>query len=234
MLTKALPDVKTALADADPSELADVALETKPLEDFIAKWLKSVHAEGYRQVAGEFHRQAAAARPRMGASEEEKDDEPSSPAEDSQTLLDAQQQQLARRLEARLRAQLEDAAIDVVRTGGDASEVITDVVTDQIEAKSLQADAGIVVTKAFNMGREQFAQEHGSEVSSVELSALLDDGTCSFCEQHDGDEFDLDSAEHDDMTPPLRDCEGGNRCRCVLVYNFKQAGFSKEEDDDAE
>jgi hypothetical protein len=237
MLTRALPDVKSALADRDPGELADVPLDTKPLEDFIGTWLKGVSAEGYRQVASEFRKQAAAARPHMGASsDEEKDTEPSpsdepSSSEDSQMLLEAQQRQLARRLEARIRAQLEDEGIDVIRTGGDAHEVVSGVVTDTIEAKTLQADAGVVVTKAFNMGREQFAQEHGDAIESVELSALLDDATCSYCEQHDGDEFDFDSEQHDAMTPPLRDCDGGNRCRCLLVYNFKKPGEDDGEDE---
>lgn len=225
-LTRALPDVKAAMADGviDHDELADVPLDLGALDAFVAKWMDEVRREGYRQAAGELQRASDARRTRTGASEEEDDFQPEAPAEapsDQQRLTDAQRKQLMRRIEARLRSQLEDTAIDVERTGGDAAEVVSAVAADQVEAKSLQGDAGMVMTKAFNMGRDEFADEYADSIASVELSSLLDSATCGPCESMDGTEFDFGSDEYERNTPPLRQCDGGNRCRCIYVFNFK-------------
>ncbi len=127
---------------------------------------------------------------------------------------------MVRKLKNRLRSEIEDRAIDIVRTGGDADEVVAEVVQSQLDSSALTRDAGLIVTKAFSMGREEFAREMGDQVAYVELSSILDDGTCAYCEEHDGDEFDFGSPQHDAMTPPLRQCEGGPRCRCLLIYRF--------------
>lgn len=218
LLAKALPDVKQALADGDPGELADVELDTARLEAFIASYIDKCRAEGYRQVAAEARkagvRAALAAGDEKAPAVDQGDDE-------DELLYEAMKKQASRAIEARLRAQLELEAIDVVRTGGKPSEVIGNVLADETESKALQASAGLLTTKAFNMGREEFADEYADSVESVELSSILDDGTCDYCDRMDGEEFDFQSDEHDEHTPPLRDCEGRDRCRCLLVYNFR-------------
>jgi hypothetical protein len=72
-------------------------------------------------------------------------------------------------------------------------------------------------------------------VESVELSAILDNAVCTNCEDLDGSTFDFGSDDHDEHTPPLKECEGGDACRCMLVYNFDNGtGAATGEDDDAE
>jgi hypothetical protein len=227
MLVAALPDVRTAMKDGriDSGELASVKLDTSRLEKLIGKFLESCRAEGYRHVGEEMKR----SRKHQGASEEDELDFPGPAATppDTQTeqLLTTERKRLARKMATRLGDALESTAIDVLRTGGEPEEVVSDVVKDQVESKSLQADAGGVMTRAFNMGREQFADEYGDSIESAELSAVLDDNTCDYCDSMDGTELEMGSSQEESLTPPLRQCEGRGRCRCVKVFNFKKPGF---------
>jgi hypothetical protein len=230
MLTRALPDVRTAMADGriDNGELASVKLDTSRLEAFIGKFLAGCRAEGFRHCVGEMNR----ARKHLGASEE--DDpafpppDPSPPDADPKTdqLLTAERKRLARKMAQRLSDALESVAIDVLRTGGEPEEVVSDVVADQVESKSLQSDAGSVMTRAFNMGREQFADEYGDQIDSAEISAVLDENTCDYCDSMDGTELEFGSSQEEALTPPLRQCEGRGKCRCIKVFNFKNPGFT--------
>ena len=240
-LTRLLPDVEAAMADGDPSEVAGLAIDTAALETFVGQFLERCRAEGRRQAALEKTRGADRLAEARGegdaavrfAAEEEDDkrgdvvDEQVQEAEDhTQQLLTAQRKALTRRMAARLKADIETEAIEVIRTGGDPSEVITRVVQRQIEGGGLKTDGGSVLVKAFNMGREEFARSYGDEVQSVELSCLLDGNQCPTCEQLDGQSFDFGSEEHDRYTPPLRDCDsaaasGGTRCRCILIYRWR-------------
>jgi hypothetical protein len=218
MLAKAAPDIRAAMADGDPSEVSTLKLDAGRLEKFIGRFLEKARGEGYAQVRAELGRMF----PSRAASGDEKDPPAADDIEEeTDTLIEAQRKQVTKKVLSRLRSEIEDRAIDVVRTGGDADEVVQEVVQAQLESTALERDAGLLITRAFNMGREEFAREHGDEVAYVELSAILDDGTCAYCEEHDGDEFDFGSPQHDEMTPPLRGCDGGPRCRCLLVYRFE-------------
>ena len=231
-LVAALPDVREAMKDGDPEEIARLDLKLERVAEYVGSFLAQMRAEGYRQLQAEKARgsalqiaRARAAGQVVFASEEEKD--PPDVAEDHSehydSMLEAQKKQLTRRMEARLRAELEDEAIEVVRTGGDADEVVQKTLQRQVESGSLKSDAGSVMTKAFNMGREEFARERGDEVASVEYSAILDERACAACEALDGEQWDFGSDEHEQNVPPNRECEGRGNCRCVLLYNFKEA-----------
>jgi hypothetical protein len=74
-----------------------------------------------------------------------------------------------------------------------------------------------VTTKVFNVGRDEAARLMGG-VGSVEYSAVLDSATCEPCQAMDGRTAPFDSAEHDALLPPNRDCAGGDNCRCLLVF----------------
>jgi hypothetical protein len=52
----------------------------------------------------------------------------------------------------------------------------------------------------------------------VELTAILDAATCDPCRELDGTRADFNSPEHDALVPPVRDCAGGDNCRCLLVF----------------
>lgn len=227
-LTRTVPDVRTAMKDGEVEheEIATVPLDLTRVESFIGDYLERARAEGWRHLVREARRDVN--HPHRAAEEDDTfpppNETPPSPSEATAKLLEAQRKRLARQLEARLRAALEETAIDVARTGGTADEVVAEVVSDQVQTNALKSDAGGVLTKAFNMGRQEFAAAYGAQVESVELSAILDEGTCGPCESMDGTEFEFGSAEYERNTPPLRQCEGRNRCRCLYVFNFKGGG----------
>ena len=233
MITRALPAVKLAMADGDPSDVADVPLDVVRLDAFVREFLDASRAEGYRQVRAEMRRGAdAVARARAeGAATfatpavhlaKEKPPRDSAQGE-ADSVLDAARKQLVRRMKNRILSDLEMAAVDVDRTDGEHSDIVDRVVSRQIDTGAFRQDAGLVLTKSFNVGRDEFAQERGDQVKSVELSAILDGKQCGPCDALDGSEFDFNSPEHDAHTPPLSSiCDGADSCRCVLIYNFNE------------
>ncbi len=229
MLTKAMPDIAAAMADGDPSEVAKLQLDSARLRKHIDAFLEKLRAEGYRNVRAE--RSKPPARVAFAAEEEEddrkdapEDEDLPEPVKKGRKVLDAQAGLVERAITNRVKGAVEASAIDVIRTGGKPSEVVADVVSDLIESKALRTDAAKVIGKAFNIGREEFAQEYGSEVESVVLSAILDRNTCGPCEALDGEEYEFGSPEHDAHVPPLRDCEGRDACRCLMSYIWREDG----------
>lgn len=236
MLTRTVPDVKAAMKDGlvEHEEIATLPLDMARIERFIGEFLERARGEGWRHVAREAMKDVQRTRT---AAEEEDDtfppprETPPSPDAETARLLEAQRKRLVRQMEARLRAALEETAIDVARTGGSADEVVADVVSDQVQTSALKGDAGGVLTKAFNMGRAEFAEKYSDSIEAVELSSILDDGTCGPCESMDGTEFEFGSSEYERNTPPLRVCDGRNRCRCLYVFSFKGGGGFKPVDE---
>jgi hypothetical protein len=258
-LRRALPAIREAMKDGDPSELAELELNLDDLSDYVEAFLEQARAEGYRHARSEYRkqpedlvaqRQEGAAEPVKFAaedemSEEERDsdvpegDVPLEPRTTSiaeaeakaRTLVRTQRDRLLQRMRARTIDDLTNEAIEEIRTKGlgaiDAGTVVERVTARMLESHALRQDAGLVLAKSFSMGREQFAQERGSEVAEVRLSAILDSGTCVPCNELDGRTFAFNSAEHQRYTPPLRDCEGQGNCRCLAVYVFKRSGFQR-------
>jgi hypothetical protein len=71
---------------------------------------------------------------------------------------------------------------------------------------------------AFAAGRADGYEENKDDIASCYYSAILDDGTCDACDEADGEE----GATPDDITSvPNPDCDGGNKCRCVQVFVFR-------------
>ena len=229
MLVAAAPAITAAMADGKirPAELAGLQLDTARLEVLVAEYLSSVREAGNRQVVRELARDGADALAekraegapgvRLAAGDEDERGDKQEAIDDADEVEEAERQALVRRMANRLRAELEREAIDVLRTGGDAREVVSRTVVRQLETGSFKADAGSVTTRIMNVGRDEAARIMGG-VATVERSALLDSGTCDVCESKDGNTADFGSAEHDRLVPPDRDCQGGGKCRCLLVY----------------
>jgi hypothetical protein len=222
MLAREAGAITSAMADGDPSEVAQLPLDTKKLEGVIAEYLADVRTTGARYARQELRRDSGEAlaeeRRTLKAAAEEEDDKLADEAEDeADAIIEAQQKALVRRMTSRLRSELEAEAIDVLRTGGSALEVVTRVVTRQLETGAFKADAGAVVTRIFNVGRDEAARIVGG-VQAVERSALLDSKVCDVCRAADGRTAQFGSAEHDRLVPPDRDCDGGPSCRCLLVF----------------
>lgn len=218
-LAKAAPAISSAMADRKvlPAEIAAVPLDTARIAQVVGAYMAEV-----RKAGGDFARGELAHQPLTAAAEEdEKDDVGKSAAqvarEEADEVLQAQQDALVRRMEARLRGELEREAVDALRTGGDAAEVVDRIASRQIDSGAFRADAGSITTKVFNVGRDEAARIMGG-VASVEYSAILDSATCEPCQSMDGETADFGSPEHDAMLPPNRDCAGGDNCRCLLTF----------------
>lgn len=225
MLMRALPQVKAAMADGDATDVGEIKLDTKRLDAFVGIYLESLRANGYRQVHAEKkHALPVPVSMRGAAEEDDKFTEDNTASDDAQSTLVATRKHLVRRMSQRLTSDLEKEAIDVERTGGDPEEVVTRTLERQASTGSFKQDAAIVTTKAFNVGRQEFAEEHGTEIESAELSAVLDAATCGPCDSLDGEEFEFGSDEEIAHTPPLSAiCDGGDRCRCIKIFNFKKS-----------
>lgn len=245
-LVRVMPDVKSAMADGDPSELSGLRLPFERMSALIEEFLARLRAEGGRHVADERKHPSKA----QAKEEARTEGEPALPSKVAafsrrftlakpprsrrdraamvEALMRSQRELLLRRMRARMIDALQKAAIDAVRTGKDPQDIVSDVIADALETKALRQDAASVTTAAFNIGREEVANQLG-EVRVVRLSAVMDNVTCEYCERMDGEEFEFGSAEHDAHVPPLIDCEGRHNCRCILVYDFVEPGFRTEE-----
>ena len=222
MLAVSAPAIQGAMSDGKvtPEEVAAVPLDEKRLLEANRKYLASVRRRGYAFAAAEL-----AHGPLHAAAEEEEDDkgDKQEAIDDADEVMEAQAKALTRRQLGRVRAELEREAIDVLRTGGDASEVVTRTVRRQIDTGAFKADAGTVTAKVLNVGRDEAARVLGG-VTAVEYSAILDSATCGPCRADDGKTAAFNSAEHDRLLPPNRDCAGGDNCRCVLSFITSDGG----------
>lgn len=221
MLVSALPAIKEAMADGDPSEVADIELDTTRLTALVEKYLSEVEAEGYRQARNE-RLKGDTSQILTDRADGLSGIKPVSFAADGGgTLKRAQTGVSVRRITARLKEAIEQEAVEVIRTDGEPSEVIGNVLNRSLDSAAFRGEAAGITTRAFNIGREEFAEQYGSQVDSVEYSAILDNGTCGPCESLDGQSFDFQSEEHIANTPPNRNCDGLGKCRCMLVYKWK-------------
>ncbi len=221
MLVSALPEIKGALADGRPSDVAEIPLDASRLAEIIRKHLRAARVEGAAQVEAEFKagNQGKIAEARasgvvaMASKKPDGDDEIE---EETDEQLEAEEKLLSRRIKNRLAQELENEAMQGQRTGADASEMIRNVVARQLETGAFKGDAGVITTTAWNLGREEAAEKLGTK--RVQYSAILDVKVCGPCADLDGEEWEFNSPEHNRYLPPNRDCEGGYRCRCMLIY----------------
>lgn len=219
LLARAAPAIAEAMKDGDPSELATLKLDTKRLADIISTHLGNVLAHGKATVHAEVKRGLG----EKLAEERRAEDAPpklTAAAGDgelkSSQVLESLKDMLVRKLSNRLRLELESEAVDAVRTDGDASDVVARTLTNQLDSAAFRGDAGSVLTKVFNVGRDEAAKE--LDVGLAEYSAILDGNQCGACNSMDGRQFELSSPEYESNLPPNRDCDGMGNCRCLMSY----------------
>jgi phage gp29-like protein len=114
-----------------------------------------------------------------------------------------------------------NAALDRQRQGelgkGELINAIGDDLDDQSD-KWIDGVASKGSNEAFAEGRQAGYEDYKDEIGSVIYSALLDQNTCDTCSDADGQE----GATPDDVPDvPNPDCDGGDKCRCVQVFVFK-------------
>ena len=225
MLVSALPEIKEAIADGNPSDVADVPLDASRVSEIVKKFLRAARAEGAAQVEAEAQKGSAAlidARAAgvvamaAGEGDEAGEEDNKKITEETDDEIDAEEKLISRRIKNRLSQELESEALHGGRLGADAGDIIRRVVNRQLETGAFRGDAGVITTTAWNLGREEAGEKLGTK--TVQYSAILDDKVCGPCAELDGEEWDFNSPEHNANLPPNRDCEGGARCRCMLVY----------------
>lgn len=215
MLAKATPAIHAMMSDGKvlPVEIAAIPLDSARLKGFLGEFVQAQREAGAKSVHAELGRTLRA------AAEDEQDDKDKAEIaiEEADEVTAAQTDALERKVLARLRGELEREAVDALRTGDDAAGVVERVISRQLDSGAFRGDAGYVTTKAFNVGRSEAASILGG-VTSVVYSAILDSQTCEACMADDGKTAAFNSAEHDALLPPNRDCAGGDNCRCLLTY----------------
>lgn len=216
MLAMAAPAIQAAMADGSPDEVASMPLDTRRLGATLRAYLASVREQGARYAEGELARAKTLKAAEGDEQDEQQDDIRRTIESETEEVVEAQAKALERRMVSRLRGELEREAIDVLRTGGSAAEVVARTVTRQLETGAFRADAGTVTAKVLNLGRDEAARILGG-VAQVEYTAILDAATCGPCRSDDGKRAPFNSAEHDRLLPPNRDCAGGDSCRCLLA-----------------
>lgn len=94
----------------------------------------------------------------------------------------------------------------------------TTTLSDEIRAGSLayiDRTATGLANRTVSIGRSDEAEARADEWVTVEYSALLDANVCGPCSVADGET----AASEADLTPaPNPECEGGDWCRCFIIY----------------
>lgn len=121
-----------------------------------------------------------------------------------------------------------DLAIDKQKRGGLGKGELINSIGDDLDGQSdkwIDATASKGANEAFADGREGGYEEFSDEIGSVIYSCLLDGNTCVPCDQADG----VEGATPNDIPDvPNPDCDGGDKCRCVHVYVFKDEARSQK------
>lgn len=89
----------------------------------------------------------------------------------------------------------------------------------ELSDRELRSTAKFSASEAFNMGRGEQAKELKDVIDRVISSAILDENTCGYCNDLDGQEWKYGEAPDE---PPYKLCEGEDRCRCVHIYVYKE------------
>jgi hypothetical protein len=89
----------------------------------------------------------------------------------------------------------------------------------------IKSKLSAAMTTAFQVGREEAAEQLGDRIETAFYSAMMDDGTES-CADAGGTCMALDGQEHrvgdPEFATPNPNCAGGWNCRCVNIYVFRE------------
>lgn len=136
-------------------------------------------------------------------------------------LLIARAQALTSVLAARMKAALTWQALNQFGLGAVDDAALESVLTG-LSKKEVSKVAKIGVSAAYNAGRNEEASNHN--VGRVYRQALMDEGTCDSCADLHNKEWNYDDNEWRDYDPPDdNNCDGSDKCRCILVFVGKEA-----------
>jgi hypothetical protein len=196
-----------------------VAADEKLIAD-VEETLRGISAFGQRQVGEERTRQLAGRKPADGAQVRE-----AVVAADKRDQVGLYADAVVSKFQNNLTAKAANVAANRMRNTGGATkgEVIQGIQSD-LDGQSdkwIDAVAGEGANEAFADGRDAGYEQYKDEIGSCYYSALLDVNSCETCAGADGQ-----TAETPDDLPdtPNPDCDGGDKCRCVIVYVFSDEG----------
>lgn len=215
--------VREALADDDPSDVADVSvpeqLQTELLNG-VTGVQRDLHRFGRRTVMEERARQFVRARVAEDVAMREEDLDP----EEIAGLFDVRARRFLGRFTTRIESVAIDRALSIWRTAGqDVREQALLELWAELAAladSTVVKESRLVVSEAFNLGRQAQAEAVKDQIDRAIGSSLLDFDTCDPCRRFDGAEYQVGTPEYLEAAPPVKSCEGGPKCRCIYVYVF--------------
>lgn len=211
---------------SDTGKLAQFAAGAPPMVDKLTAEIRAVLSDfydaGQKQVVDELSRQKDgkpwapdAVGARIAAAEKPK----VSPQRAAKDATIAQQAEMTARSLATATQAAAAAAAARLASGVPVDEAaVATAIVRESDAAALRF-AGIV-SDLMQLGRADEAKAQAQEIEDAVYSALLDGATCAACEPMDG-EVTTDLALAEGWTPNP-DCEGGDRCRCLVVYEIAQ------------
>lgn len=215
---------KRARSAQAKGKLAEFAAGAPPMVDRlttqITKVLSDFYKAGRTQVAAELKRQKQG-KPWTAESIRAAEVElAEGPSPEGLAALKQQAEAMARAIAAAIQAA---AAMQAARI--DAGTPIPPDVMAALVAREGDAAALRFVASAsdvMSMGRADEARAQSQDIEDAVYSALLDGAVCGVCGPMDGETTtDLDEAAG---WAPNPGCEGGARCRCLVVYEMRQGG----------
>lgn len=165
--------------------------------------LAGLYADGQREMTGELAQQKVKAPPIADARK----------AADA-ALLAATAATTAKLFADRVARTWANETLRQVRTPGGFDRGAMADLLGGLGDKALLDSARQDTTVAFGIGRDATGEAAGELIDHYVLSAILDTNTCAACADLDGQ--DIDPADAGSYAPNVV-CEGGDRCRCVLV-----------------
>jgi SPP1 gp7 family putative phage head morphogenesis protein len=223
------------VTDADYDGLLSLKLSrVGKIESKIQAELLPLAAYGRRTVREE-HQRARAGQTATDIIEERQDGIREYQSGDDLDFASEEGIRIWRRVKARRQAEaialaIEAALIDVglrlIRGRADktaAREALVEAATTSAD-RAVTYAAGVLVAEAFGMGRaaETKRDTEAGSIRYATYSALLDTRVCDNCRARDGQIYYPDDPEFEVLAAGnQRECLGGDRCRCMLVYTYE-------------
>jgi len=213
---------QVAMATGDPAKVSAFAAAKPPMVDALAADLRRIFRDafdaGRAQVADEIDRQRSGepviatelANRRRGKPTD-------STPDDLLAWIDEQAQVSAREIAATTQASAARQAMAGLLTGIVADRMLEMVTRDSDEAA---LRGGLTVSKVMVAGRSAEARAEREAIKTAVYSAILDGNTCGACEEMDGRE--TDDIDESLAWAPNPECDGGDRCRCLVIFEFQE------------
>lgn len=200
---KQIEDAIAAAAEADDiAALADLRVDNAEAASVTAKWMETLAEDSAARAADELAEQGAT----------------TGSADVDSSRLSAVAQVTSGLLASGLVALATRTALQVWAPGaGSAVTTAVRSALDGLTGAALRDSLGAALSAAQNEGRVA-AFEASDSVLTYYASEILDNATCSACGEVDGHEYTtLDEARSAYANGGYSECEGGLRCRGILV-----------------